>query len=259
MSSSQVSDYEDYSSKLQKLKLQISDVIEKVPEFEEDFYLYFYLKAEKFSVDKAETNIRENLKWRAETNVDHLLKMDYTPEVFNAFPFYKDGKTKGDMIVWRGNAGKYRFSQELKRHGEDKCLTYWLQILIKGEKQIFDNIRELTQAGLTLDEINKLPLINKNWLVLNMGGLAYNELLSAPTMRFLVNLVRIVVTYFPFMDGTVVFVNAGKLMEMFFKLIRPFLKGSNVDLIVFDSDSKKWKTFIYEHVDPSQICVSKKN
>jgi hypothetical protein len=232
-------DYEDYSLKLDKLKLKISDVTEAYPEFQEDFYLYFYLKAEKFNVDKAEANIRENLRWREESNVDQLLKMDYIPEAFDAFPFYKDGKTKSEMIVWRSNAGKYRFSAELKKLGQEKCLTYWLQILIKGEKQIFENIRELVRAGLTLEEINNLPLINKNWLVLNMEGMAYHEMLSASTMRFLVNLVRIVVTYFPFLDGTVVFVNAGKLMEMFFKLIRPFLKGSNVDLIVFDSDAKK--------------------
>ncbi|CAG7821140.1 unnamed protein product [Allacma fusca] len=238
---------------IQELRSRLKDVSETDPDFKEGFYLYYWLKAGKFNVDQAEDNIRENLKWREENDISHLRQMEYCPEIFKGFPFHRDGRSRNGMTVWRLNAGRFKFGEELHKHGKEKVLLYWLQVLSKAEKAFIENTRDLIKSGVDPSEICEWPLNKKNWCILNMEGMNYSELLSKKTVMFFVNLVRITVNYFPFLDGTACFVNAGKLMEMFFKLARPFFKGSNVDMIVFDSNKAKWKDVIFEHIDPLEI------
>jgi len=227
---------------IQQLRERISDVIPDDAQLEQGFYLYFYLK---------EKSIREILKWRKENQVEKAAAVDYNAELFQCFKVRTDGRTKSGFPVYTSYAGRLKFNATVSRFGKEAVIFYWLQLLAKAEKLIVEcNRQARKEYG---NEVSIWPPSRKSILILDMTGMAYFELLNREIISVFVTLVRMAVGYFPALEGTLIFINAGRFLEIFFKLIRPLLHGSNIDLQVYGSSPEKWKPFVLEHIDPGQL------
>jgi hypothetical protein len=238
---------------VEQLRENISDIIPDHPQFNEGFYLRFWLRAGKYDIIKTEALIREEIKWRKDNDTDKATESEYHPEVHKSFHVTFDGKTKSGFSVWTAPAGRFRFGETISKYGKEAVLYYWLQLACKAEKQLIERNREARK--LHGDCVSTWTPSQKSWLLLDMEHLQYGDLLNRDVISVMVSLVKMCVTHFPSLEGNFVFLNAGRIMEFFFKLIRPMLTGTNLGMLVFGTNKAKWKPAILEYIDQDQIAT----
>ncbi|CAG7837676.1 unnamed protein product [Allacma fusca] len=243
--------FEEYNMVLQELRKRISDIIQDNVQFEDCFYIYFWLNARRFDIDATEALIRETARWRKSKDAIGATKADYHPGIQKCFPIRLDGKSKTGFAVFTGPAGKFRFGETIKKFGREAIEYYWLQLLCKAEKLLIEYNREVRKQNGSF--VSTWPPIQKSWLILDITNLSVTDLLSRDVLGVVLTLIKMAVTHFPVLEGNLVFINAGTFTELFFKIIRPMLTDTKIDMLVFGTNKNKWKPFILQHIDPRQI------
>ncbi|CAG7834828.1 unnamed protein product [Allacma fusca] len=181
-------------------------------------------------------------------------KVEYIPEIASQFKVASHPKSKSGYPVYQAFAGRFRFRDTIAKHGKESVIYYWMQLLAKAESFIVDWNRGLhKQYG---NSVSNWPLSRKSWVILDMASIQYMELLSRDVISIFLALVKMAINYFPAIEGNLIFLNAGRIMEFFFKMIRPMLKGSNIDMYVMGSKDEKYKSFVLEYVDANQLMES---
>ncbi|CAG7838292.1 unnamed protein product, partial [Allacma fusca] len=236
---------------IKELRKRISDVIPKNPQFDEEFYLYFWLKVGKFDLDKTEGLIRETVNWRKVNDAKKATESDYHPGVSKSFHITFDGITKSGFSVWTAAAGRFRFSETIAKYGKEAVVYYWLQLACKAEKQLIERNREARKKHG--DSVGTWELRQKSWLILDMSHMQLSDLLNREVISVMLALVKMCVTHFPSLEGNLMFINSGKIMEILFKFIRPVLSGPQIALVIYGSNRDKWRPVILEYIDQDQI------
>jgi hypothetical protein len=239
---------------IQELQGRVSDLVAYDDRFQEAFYLYFWLKVRNFNVDSAEKYIRETVQWHQDNKTQTACDQDYDPELYKCFSVYTTARTRTGFAAYCSYGGRFRFGDTISKFGKKAVIYYWLQILSKAEKLITEYNREAHEKYGP--SVSSWPTSKKSVLIMNMKHLVYSELLSKDTVSVFVTLVKMACCYFPGIEGTLIFVNAGRMMEFFFKLIQPIMKGSNIELQVFGCKEEKWRPAIQEYVDPDELMTA---
>ncbi|CAG7834318.1 unnamed protein product [Allacma fusca] len=237
-----------------ELQERVSDLVEYDDRFQEAFYLYFWLKVRNFNVDSTEKYIRETVQWLQENKAQAAVEQDYDPELYKCFSVYTTARTRTGFAAYQSYAGRFRFGETISKFGKKAVVHYWLQILSKAENLLVEYNREAQEFHGT--SVSSWPLSKKSVLIMNMKHCQYSEFLSKDTISVFVTLVKMAVNYFPAIEGTLIFINAGRMMEFFFKLIQPIMKGSNIELQVFGCKEEKWRPAIQEYCDPDEIMTA---
>ncbi|CAG7818786.1 unnamed protein product [Allacma fusca] len=233
-----------------QVRQRIPDIIEKSPNFGDASYLRVWLKLGKNNASQTESLIRDAMKWRKERNTDDAIAEDFHPELAKELRMYFDGKTRNGFLAVSGNGGMYKFRNRIAKFGKEAVLHYWLQVIGKAEKLVIECNQRAVKNGVNLTE---LPNIQKSWLILNMKNLEYEDVLSKSAMSVVIQLVKMAAWYFPGLEGTLCVINANKFMEIILKAVKPLLRGSNIELLVFDTNEQKFKEAIHKYIDPSQL------
>ncbi|CAG7718812.1 unnamed protein product, partial [Allacma fusca] len=237
---------------IETLKLRIQDLIQQNEDYSYDFYLMHWLRVQKYNVDKAETMIREAVKWRTENNIQNLLEEDFDQAVDAKLHVDLNGITKEGYPINCANAGKFRVREAINIFGKDAVYRHWFQILAKSERYILDARRKMDRESKATNQQLSLSYA-KSWLIMNMTGLSLLEMLSVDVLSVMATTFQNQVKYFPVIGGTICCVNANKFFDVAFKIISPILKGSNVSVYVFGTNEEKWKPFILTHINADQI------
>ncbi|CAG7733166.1 unnamed protein product [Allacma fusca] len=175
------------------------------------------------------------------------------PDLAACFPVFLDGKTKTGFHVVTVHPGKFKHSSTIQKYGPERVLHYWIQILAKTHKVTFDLSVEAVRLKKFKGDIYSLPLIQKHLSIVDFNEMHFSDFLSGSVLSIYLAVVKMIVKNFQFLDGVIILINAGKTAEIFLKLLRPLLRGSNLELVVFGSNEDEWKPFILKYVDPSEI------
>lgn len=208
-----------------------------------DSFLLRWLRARDFDVSKAENLLREDIKWRAEKNIDSFTKTYKSSEVVRRyFPgglFHHD---RGGRPLWILPFGNGDFKGILQcvpsQHIADE-VVYTLE-RINEEK---------------LKQVQKLgPIEDSMTIVFDFENLSLRQVYSLQVINCVRGMMTVYESHYPETLHRAFIINAPAIFPIFWRLIRPFLTQRTVNkVLIFGREG--WKSTLLEYVDPSQLPV----
>jgi len=212
-----------------------------------DVYLLRWLIARDFSVERAEKMLRASLEWRRQYRIDTLLQDFESPEVFKQY--YASGLVGVDKAhnpLWIVRYGKIDMKGIL-RSAKKRDYLYYVYSLVESS----------IQSSMDYKEEHNLPasFMPQSTIIFDLEDLAMKHITYKPAMDAAIQVVQFYEANYPEYLRRVFVINAPRIFNLAFAIIRPFLNEATANKvrIVGGSDGSQWAKTLLEEIDADQL------
>ncbi|CAG7827274.1 unnamed protein product [Allacma fusca] len=234
---------------IKKLRDAVEDLVTNDNhDYEDDYNLLRWLRAQNMNVKKAEKMLRNAHAWKHENNVEQLVYEDLPIDMIEQFPIYVDGMSENGTPVASVQAGKVDFAGQLKLMGKERVLRYCIQIFAQGEKFILECNRKSTSNEPLHENSFKGAIA-----IVDFDRFSYSQIRSIEAIRTSIEVCKIMMNYFPDLGSEMYCINCNSVSRAALRILRPILETQNLTFQVFGTNELEWKEAILSKIPAHQI------
>ncbi|CAG7785370.1 unnamed protein product [Allacma fusca] len=230
-------------NEVKELKQRVQDLIPHLRDeyHKHDVHFVRYVRARDHNVEKAAEMFRKTINWRLANDVDHCLDK-ILPTNFNLdYPLHYTGRDKDGDVVGVLRVGKFDLRKNLDAGYRKEFMIYGMQS--------FDFGTNVTKSISTNDDYRFQTNI-----IADMDGFQFGQFLSKEAIELSLDIVRMLESNYPECLKSMVIVNAPKIFEILWALIRPLLTARSISKIsIYGSNKEKWKVKLRDEIDPDSL------
>ncbi|CAL8125543.1 unnamed protein product [Orchesella dallaii] len=231
----------DEANLIKQLRSDVSD-LDLAGDFDTDTFYLRWIRAREWQLNKAEEMLRKNIQWRKENDINCIRKWE--PECASVpvdYPIEICGFDKiGCPVViipfcyWDVRKGvEAGLSQEMIRY-----IDQALEIFEIVMKQRSTPEKPVTQISLIFD----------------MYNLSFWQLASMKTIETILEVVRRYEANHPEILYRAYVVNASRIFNMLFNIIKPFLSPRTLDKVsIFPAQQNQWMPVLMKDIEQDQL------
>jgi len=214
-----------------------------------DVFLLRWLIARDFDVQKAEKMLRASLEWRAQYRINTLLQDFTSPEVFKKyFAAGFTGVDKAHNPLWVVRYGRIDMKGILQS-AKKKDYFYHVYSLVESSVKFAKDYQEKLDLPSSV--------ITQSTIIFDLEDFAMRHITYKPVMDSAIQVIQFYEANYPEFLRRVFIVNAPKIFNIAFAMIKPFLNEATAQKIkiLSGNDASQWKKSILEEVDADQLPV----
>jgi len=235
---------EEQASALEKLRDAVQDC--KMQD-SSDVFLLRWLIARNFDVDRAEKMLRASLEWRRQYKIDTLLQDFESPEVFQKyFAAGFVGVDKAHNPLWVVRYGKIDMKGIL-HSAKKKDYLYHVYTLVETS----------IEASKQYKKKHNLPssFMPQSTIIFDMEDFAMRHITYKPAMDAAVQIIQFYEANYPEYLRRVFVINAPRVFNLAFAIVRPFLNEATANKIriIAGSEASQWAKVMLNEIDADQL------
>jgi hypothetical protein len=223
------------------MSIEITDEAEKrvLEEFkskvedlgQDDYTLTRFLRARDLDIGRAENMLRENLLWRKDNDMDHILEWKYPSYLPVDLPYAITGwGYEGGPVIWIP-IGRWNHRPWVEQGYSEELLKWGFRLIEDG----FQSLKQ-TDGG-------KCQAV----CIIDMGNITYYQAAHVPSLKVLYSGFKALEQNYPEVLKCIVVVNAPWLFSIPFNFIKGCMSQHTLSkLKVYDSNKKQWINFLLE-------------
>ncbi|CAG7818771.1 unnamed protein product [Allacma fusca] len=234
---------------IKELREAVKDLVtDDNKEYEDEYNLIRWLRAQNMDVKRAEKMLRHAHTWRLENHVEALVYEDLPQDMIEKFPIFLDGFAKDGTPVSSIQAGRIDLAGQVKLLGREKVLRYCTQIFAQGEKVLLDFNRK-NNGNEPIHENSIRGAI----AIVDFDQFSYRQVRSIEAVRTAIDICKIMTNYFPDLGSDMYTINCNMFSGIAMRLVRPVLETPYLKFHVFGTNVNEWKEAILSRIPADLI------
>ncbi|CAG7831630.1 unnamed protein product [Allacma fusca] len=229
---------------IKEVRAKLTDVILADKTFDDDYYLLQWLKAQNLNPDKAETMIRNSIKWRADEGIHTNIAAEFSNEILEQFPI-PFSKTKDGVPIGFVHMGKMNFKKGVTTLGRTGWNKYWAISYAQAEELMIAYNKTYSKDNGEINSNSTRGIVG----FVDAKNVSSLQLLNLDVIRRGVDSTRTLMNVFPAMFNFIIFFNMSTSFKVLFNAIKPFLTGPALTVEINGTDEKVWRGRLLEIVN----------
>ncbi|CAG7837042.1 unnamed protein product [Allacma fusca] len=166
---------------------------------------------------------------------------EVSEDICNRFPFQLCGYDEDGSYISVVPVGKYDY-RKVVENGEKK---EFLRYVMKTSELAYELFKHKT---------TKDNFVTQAIVVMDYEGFSFRQMTSPETMQYMKELMAIMVNNYPEILKAAVIINAPKIFELIYNLMKPMLtKATLAKVQIYGSDSNAWKEALWKIIPADQL------
>ncbi|CAG7733281.1 unnamed protein product [Allacma fusca] len=232
---------------INKLREIIPDIISEDRKFDDDCYLFFWLRASQLVPQDAERMIRKSIQWRKEINVESI--DDAVFQEFKQIYAPTWGTLTNGHLVSYNHIGTLDFKKGIVIYGKKMWTQLWSKTFMEMENKV---IAHHKLKSISRNRFNR-DCVFSYFDVQNVKNFSVSQLMNVDVIRAAHDNVKNLMAYFPAVPEISVMINVNTVFKTIFKVVKPFVDKPHISYEFFGTDEAQWKERLLQVMDKEQI------
>ncbi|CAG7831629.1 unnamed protein product [Allacma fusca] len=228
---------------IKEVREKLADVILVDKNFDDDYYLLQWLKAQKLNPAKTDIMIRKSMKWRMDESIHTNIAAEFSQDTLKEYPI-PFSKTKDGVPLGFVHVGNMNFKKAVMTLGKVGWKKYWAMAYAQAEELMIAYNKTNSKDNGEINSNSTRGIV----AFVNAENFSSLQLLNLDVIRCAVDSVWTLMNFFPPMFNFIIFYNMSSGFKAIFNAIKPFLTGPSLTVETYGTDEKVWRGRLLEIV-----------